>query len=452
VSPGPSSKSRRDQRDRPDLPGELPPIVRTRVIALADETLAAMAEADVPASLRAIRRFTPAKRTRLGAPTIGAALESDPAFRAAVQARVREGLPDLASAVESGTEVPAVPAADVVAVAYLLDAPDWRARVEQARPAAAAGSGDRETSERRHEKREAARAAAREEAARLRGEVATLRRESDEVRRALSRSENAARRAGQSLEQAQTRVADLQAQRDAAERELSAEVRRLRGRLRDAEASAAAVRRGTRSDRDAQVARLRVLLDTVTAGAAGLRRELDLPAAVVRPADLVAEGESRGETSGLGETLAALRRGRAGDDPALVDEILAVPGIHLIVDGYNVTKLGYASLTLEDQRSRLLIGLGALAARSSGAELTCVFDATAASARPVAAGAPRGVRVLYSALGELADQLIVRLAAAEPEGRPVVVVTNDREVVEAVRRSGAEALPSAALLGRLDRG
>ncbi len=84
---------------------------------------------------------------------------------------------------------------------------------------------------------------------------------------------------------------------------------------------------------------------------------------MVRPVDLVAEGEPRGATSGLGETLAALRRGRARDDPALVDEILAVPGMHLIVDGYNVTKLGYAALTLEDQRSRLLSGLGALAAR-----------------------------------------------------------------------------------------
>jgi predicted RNA-binding protein with PIN domain len=260
------------------------------------------------------------------------------------------------------------------------------------------------------------------------------------------------RRSGQSLEEAQARAANVETQKQSLERELSAEVRRLRGRLRDAEASAAAARRGTRSDRDAQGARLRVLLDTVTSAAAGLRRELDLPATIVRPVDLVTEGETVAESSPLGETLAALRRGRAGDDPALVDEILAVPGIHLIVDGYNVTKLGYASLTLEDQRSRLLAGLGALAARSSGVELTCVFDATAAAARPVAAGTPRGVRVLYSALGELADQLIVRLAAAEPQGRPVVVVTNDREVIETVRRSGAEALPSAALLGRLDRG
>jgi predicted RNA-binding protein with PIN domain len=411
-----------------------------------------MEEDDVPASLRAIRRFTPAKRTRLAAPTIGAALESDRAFRAAVQARVRDGLPDLVAAVDAGGQVPAVPAADVAAVAYVLEAPDWRDRVEAARPPQGPGSGEGASADRRQEKREAARAAAREESARLRDEVAALRRELDEVRRALGRAEHVSRRAGQSLDEAQARAAEVEAAREASEREHSAQVRRLRARLRDAEASAAAARRGTRSERDVEAARLRMLLDTVTAGAAGLRRELDLPSAVVRPADLVADSESRGETSALGQTLAALRRGRAGDDPALVDEILAVPGIHLIVDGYNVTKLGYALLTLEDQRSRLLSGLAALAARSSGVELTCVFDATAASARPVAAGAPRGVRVLYSALGELADELIVRLAAAEPEGRPVVVVTNDREVIEAVRRSGAEALPSAALLGRLDRG
>jgi predicted RNA-binding protein with PIN domain len=443
ASPNPGSES----------PGELPSAVRARVIALADDALAAMDEDDVPASLRAIRRFTPAKRTRLGAPTIGAALESDPAFRAAVQARVRDGLPDLTAGLDAGTELPAVPAADVAAVAYVLAVADWPARVEAARRAAVAERrpDEREPSARRRDKRDAARVAAHDDSARLRGDIAGLRRELDEARRALGRSENAARRAGQALEEAQHRAAEFQGQREAIERDLSAEVRRLRARLRDAEASAAAARRGVRSDRDAQAARLRVLLDTVTAGAAGLRRELGLPAAVVRPVDLIADGEGRAEGIGLAETLAALRRGRSTDDPALVDEILAMPGIHLIVDGYNVTKLGYAALTLEDQRSRLLAGLGGLAARAAGAEITCVFDATSASSRPVAAGAPRGVRVLFSAAGELADELIVRLAAAEPEGRPVVVVTNDREVIEAVRPLGAGALPSGALLGRLER-
>ena len=220
-------------------------------------------------------------------------------FAAAVQARVRDGLPDLTAALDAGTELPAVPAADVAAVAYVLAAADWPARVEAARRAAVADrpADEREPSARRREKRDAARVAAREDTARLRDEIAGLRRELDEARRALGRSESAARRAAQALEEAQQRAAELQAQRESVERDLSAEVRRLRARLRDAEASAAAARRGVRSDRDAQAARLRVLLDTVTAGAAGLRRELGLPAAVVRPVDLIADAEGAGRGS-----------------------------------------------------------------------------------------------------------------------------------------------------------
>ena len=436
---------------------ELPFAVRARVIALADETLAVLAEEDVPASLRAVRRFTPAKRARLGAASLGAALETEPTFRQAVVERVREGLPALATALDEGTAVPGVAAVDAAAVAYLLDSADWRARVEQlqdSRPDARAAGLDRDDGDRasrRHAKAEAARSNAREEAARLRGEAVALRRDAEDLRRRLSKAEATARRSEQAHAAAEARLEEALVSRVALERELSAEVRRLRTRLRDAEASAVAARRGTRSERDTRTARLRVLLETVTAASAGLRRELDLPPVSTRPADLVATELGSDEPEDLSGLLAGLRRGRSGDDPALVDEVLAVPGVHVIIDGYNVTKLGYGSLTLEDQRSRLVSGLAGIAARTPGAELTCVFDATAATARPLALGAPRGVRVLFSAAGELADQLIVRLAEAEPPGRPVVVVTNDREVAEAVRRAGGEALPSGALLGRLER-
>ncbi len=266
MSPGPSPQPGIER------PGELPPIVRTRVIALADEALVAMDEDDVPASLRAIRRFTPVKRARLGAPTIGAALESDPAFRAAVQARVRTGLPDLASAVEAGTEVPAVPAADFAAVAYVLDAPGWRAAGGGAPPRRARrASGERETAP--APPREAGGAPGRlpaRNSARRRDEARRLRREVDEIRRGLGRAESAARRAAQSLEEAQARVAEVEAQRDATERELSA--------ADTPAARAACVTRrpalplpaGVR----ARIAMRRrracsVLLDTVTAAAAG---------------------------------------------------------------------------------------------------------------------------------------------------------------------------------------
>jgi predicted RNA-binding protein with PIN domain len=64
----------------------------------------------------------------------------------------------------------------------------------------------------------------------------------------------------------------------------------------------------------------------------------------------------------------------------------------------------------------------------------------------------RGVRVLFSKPGEIADELIRRLVRAEPAGRPVVVVSSDREVADAVRRAGARTVSAAALVRRLDRG
>jgi predicted RNA-binding protein with PIN domain len=62
------------------------------------------------------------------------------------------------------------------------------------------------------------------------------------------------------------------------------------------------------------------------------------------------------------------------------------------------------------------------------------------------------VRVLFSKPGEIADELIRRLVREEPAGRPVVVVSSDREVADGVRRSGARPVSSAALVRRLDRG
>ena len=44
----------------------------------------------------------------------------------------------------------------------------------------------------------------------------------------------------------------------------------------------------------------------------------------------------------------------------MLDQLLMLPQVHVIVDGYNVTKTGYPDLPLEGQRSRLV---GALVAR-----------------------------------------------------------------------------------------
>ena len=213
-------------------------------------------------------------------------------------------------------------------------------------------------------------------------------------------------------------------------------------RVQEAESALLASRRAVREGHSLEDSRARLLLDTVADAAAALRRELALPPVSARPADLV-------DAAAPGDAVAAAERALLSDDPALLDQLLSLPHTHLIVDGYNVTKTGFPDLSLEKQRTRLLTGLSNLAARS-GAEVTCCFDGAALEGR-VPAAAARGVRVLFSKAGETADELIRRLVRAEPRGRPVCVVSSDREVADGVRRDGARPVSSAALVRRLDR-
>ena len=142
----------------------------------------------------------------------------------------------------------------------------------------------------------------------------------------------------------------------------------------------------------------------------------------------------------------ATARGMAlgADDPELLEQLLVVPRVHLIVDGYNVTKTAWPTAPLETQRARLLSGLAALVARS-GAEVTVVFDGAELQQRPPVV-APRGVRVMFSPPGVIADDKIRDLLSVEPGGRPVVVVSSDREVAESAQRVGARPVASAALV------
>ena len=151
------------------------------------------------------------------------------------------------------------------------------------------------------------------------------------------------------------------------------------------------------------------------------------------------------------EELAARSGARAAAGPTrpgdsrVLEQVLALPRARLLIDGYNVSRSVWESSSLEAQRARLVRALGPLVART-GAETTVVFDAAHAEVRPVVAGAPRGVTVLFSPPGVLADDVIGELVDAEPPGRPVVVVSSDQEVAEAAVRSGARAVASAALL------
>lgn len=434
--------------DRPAL--VLPDAVRQRVVALAADTLGALRPDEIPAVLRPFARFAPPRRAKLAATPIAAVLESDARFRAAVSARVRAAMPALAAALAEGAPPAAADPVDVAAVAYLARPAGWEEYVRTAGRAAersteAAGNAQALAAVARlQEQLSALRAAAKADVDRLRGElerakseIAELRRKLHDARERTKLAEGNARAAESAAEAAVAEAAAVHANADA-------ELRRMKSRLADAEQALEAARRASREGRSLEDIRLRLLLDTVLDAAHGLRRELALPPVPFRPADAVdALTASEVGVGGVGS------RALAEEDPAVLDELLALPRVHLIVDGYNVTKTGYGTLPLEDQRSRLVAGLSALSARV-GAEVTCVFDGAALSGT-VPATSARGVRVLFSKPGQTADDLIGQLVRAEPPGRPLVVVSSDREVAEGARKVGARPLPAAALLRRLGR-
>ena len=281
---------------------------------------------------------------------------------------------------------------------------------------------------------EEARAALGTEAERYAGQAEAMRAELDTLRRRL-RTQTGELRAAQ---RARTEAAEALAEEPAPDSATQAEIRRLRQRMTEAEDALEAARRSARESRSADETRLWLLLETAAGAVQGLRRELALQPTGDRPGDAVA-GVRPEIGPGAGQP----------PDDVLLDRLLGLPRVHLVVDGYNVTKTGYGGLPLATQRDRLVQSLGALTART-GAEVTCAFDG--ADRPPVMPAAPRGIRVLFSRPGETADELIRRLVAAEPRGRPVVVVSSDREVADGVRRSGAYPVASVALLGMLDRG
>jgi predicted RNA-binding protein with PIN domain/regulator of replication initiation timing len=417
----------------------LPEPVRGRLAEVAAAAVGELPPADVPLPLRRFARFTPAKRARLGGPALVAELAASDVFRTAVVAwwhehRPGELVPDsddvrtaAAAAVLAGD---GAAGAAVAEAARRGEVGELRAELD-----AALSRVDKLTLETERlrgelgEAREQARTAGEARDA----EYQQLRRRVSEqgakLRTALDALGAAEEAAAARARAAEEELAQARAERDRERARAEAE----RRRADRAAGEVAAARQAAREARQADEVRLGLLVDTLGGAVAGLRRELALGGGGPRPGDLVAGA-------------ASAARGGPLDGPAGLDAVLAVPTVHLIVDGYNVSKTGYPELTLADQRTRLVGQLAALAART-GAEVTVVFDGAGVVAAPVRG--TRGVRVLFSDRGVLADDVIRDLVSAEPQGRPVVVATSDGAVVKSVQRHGAYTVPSAVLVARL---
>jgi predicted RNA-binding protein with PIN domain len=417
----------------PDEPtAALPAPVRARVLMVAGDALGVMSAELVPAALRRFRSFTPARRRQLAGPAIAVALETDESFRQAVGDRLTEAFPELCAAIAARAIPPAADPIDVATIAYLQRTEGWQtyvasvpevpSRIEVA-PVRQERGADRE----REKERARELAAERQEVARLRAQVR-------EISAKLRAADGEATRRASAAEAEQARLAARISALEATERRL----------VRERDAVAAELERErahSRGERRAVDVRQALMLATLRETVAALGDELGLPATADRPADLLL-----GPLGGSSPLVARLDL----DDPAALDRLFAVPLAHLVIDGYNVTKTGYPEMPLADQRDRLVATVAALVGHR-GVETTIVFDGAGEGDQPRMAR-QRGLRVAFTPAGQIADDLIRDLVAAEPPGRVVVVVSSDNEVREGVRRPGVYPVHSAVLLRRLDRG
>jgi predicted RNA-binding protein with PIN domain len=332
---------------------------------------------------------------------------------------------------------------DEIGLLWLQRPPDW---VDSVRELAAAADEAEQAADvhavlRRAEKR---RVAAERATVRTRAELVELgasleayRSEIDTLRADLAKAEDV-------VAEMRSEVVDVRNEaRHARDRE-SAALAKLEAATAALEAASARVEPESASDRpEPMVVGVdpAALAPLVAAG-----RELaDRLAALATPTDACGSGP-------LDEAAAPVRRvplalpGGVISTSAEAARFFARSDAEMLVDGYNVAKLGWPGMSLERQRHALLDAVENLA-RRFGTDITVVFDG--ASIVGAHAGRRRLVRIVYSPEGVTADDVIRDEVTRLAPTRHVVVVTNDAEIVRDVRRQGANTLPSNALLATL---
>ena len=302
---------------------------------------------------------------------------------------------------------------------------------------------------------------ARRQVERLEATVARLGSELGETRRALAGAADALAEERRVAGEASRRAADL-------EHRLTAAREERERRRADAQAAATEVTR-LRAELAARasVVDIAAVAGAVAAAAASadrLQAQLANAAAALRAGEgPPAAVEGPPETAGVGDEAPppsvsvgpATRRKPVALPPAVFDDseeaaafLVRVNGMVVLVDGYNVTMLGWPGQPIPEQRARLVDALAELVART-GADVEVVFDG--ADTSNAALGARRGVRMSFSPPGVEADDVIIARALEVPAHRPVTVASNDRRVQEGAHVAGANVVSSDQLLAALRR-
>lgn len=119
---------------------------------------------------------------------------------------------------------------------------------------------------------------------------------------------------------------------------------------------------------------------------------------------------------------------------------------NLILDGYNL--IGIQHDNVEAERLRLVEALIEYRARS-GHDITVVFDGWRGGGARASHQRQGGITVVYSPLGQKADELIIKMLGPHPE--QVIVVSSDREVQDRAWGAGSVPVDSERFLHALNR-
>ncbi|MGH9009308.1 MAG: NYN domain-containing protein [Acidimicrobiia bacterium] len=103
------------------------------------------------------------------------------------------------------------------------------------------------------------------------------------------------------------------------------------------------------------------------------------------------------------------------DHPAAIEAMIRTPGVAVIIDGYNVSMLAWPDAKAAEQRDRLCDALAEFQLRFR-CEVTVVFDgAEVPGVRPMRR---RGLRIVFSAAGQEADEVVVGEVMFRPRRCP----------------------------------
>ncbi len=246
---------------------DLPRRCAARLVSLVAASLGDVSP--LPAALKQVAGFAPARRARLGASAIMSELERDDELRERVAVQVRVRATDDVS--------------DVAALAWLERSEGWedavrRVRRTRARPAKHGRISERE--QRLRDRADEAERALRELRRSHKAALDALKAEVVTLRRTLGETRTKERAAREEAEAARARAEETAAR-------LERELRQLRAQVARLEEQAGEQRRQTRTDRDEVTVRARLLLETLNDAAVGLRRELGLPTVSGNPGDRV---------------------------------------------------------------------------------------------------------------------------------------------------------------------